>query len=190
VKSAFNSDELLKKTKNQNSQIGIVEFQNGAHCGLNVATGWGTISSMLRSFILKHSTYQEESGLSVTTDFKGPKLNNNHKISRFTFKALKKKSYAEVEIEYFDASLIAVGGKVCRRFDPLYAPKECYKSKTEKIDLTAIGATTPTTNFQTQRLTRWLNTHATLINQDSEVVLGTNLWPTSVKTDSAIDFQN
>ena len=190
VQSSFNSDDLLAQTKNQNSHIGIVEFQNGAHCGLNVATGWGTISSMLRSFILKHSNYKEEHGYSIASDFKGPKLNSNHKISKFTFKALKDKSYAEVKVEYFDASLTAVGGRVCRRFDPLFASKECYKSKVEKVDLAAIGLQAPVNKFQAERLTRWLNTHVTLENQNSEVILGSNLWPTKLTVDTRTDFQN
>lgn len=193
VQSAFNSDDLLRKTQNDNSQIGIVEFQNGAHCGLNVATGWGTISSMLRSFILKHSTYKEETGEKMAVSFKSPTMNSNHKISKFTFAAEKNKSQAEVEIEYFDASLTAPGGKSCKRFDPLFAAKECYRKKTEKVDLSllaSLGVKVPQSSFETQRLTRWLNTHATLVNKNSEVILGSNLWPTSIEVDSKPDFQN
>lgn len=189
VKSDFNSDDLLKKTRNNNSQVGIVEFQNGAHCGLNVATGWATISSMLRSFILKHSAYQDQKGTKVALNVKAPSLNSRHKISKFTFAAQKNKSFAEVDVEYFDTSLTAPGGKSCKRYDPLFAAQECYHKRTEKVDLGSLGLKIPASSFETERLTRWLNTHATLLNQNSEVILGNNLWPTSIQIDSSPDFQ-
>ncbi|MES2768172.1 MAG: hypothetical protein V4596_03420 [Bdellovibrionota bacterium] len=190
VQSIFNSDELLKKTQNKNSQVGIVEFQNGSHCALNVATGWQTVSSMLRSFILKHSTYKEEEGVKVTVPFRAPYLNSNHKISKFTFAAAKDNSFAQVEIQYFDGSEVTAGTP-CMRYDPLFAPDLCYKSKTESVDLNIIsGVRVPKTDFEVKRLTRWLNTHVSLLNKNSELVIGSNLWPTSIEASTKPDFQN
>lgn len=188
VQSALNSDELLKKTQNKNSQVGILEFQNGSHCGLNVATGWQTMSSMLRSFILKHSSYKEEEGKVLALNLKTPpKMTAKQKITKFTFNTSVYKSTADVKIEYFDAGI-----QGCSRFDPLFAAEPCYKKKTEKIDLkslSALGIKVPSSDFEAKRLTRWLNTHASLMNQNSEVILGNNMWPTSLVIDSKADFQ-
>jgi pimeloyl-ACP methyl ester carboxylesterase len=192
VQSVLNSDELFKKTQNNNSQIGIVKFDHGSHCGLNIATGWQTMSSMLRSYVLKHSTYKEESGENVAVDFKPPYMNSKDKITKFTFAAVQNNSSAEVKIEYFDPREVAEGGSSCNRYDPLYAPDLCYRKKTEKVDLNAlagVGITVPKSDFETKRLTRWLNTHATLLNENSELILGKNLWPTSIDIDSKVDFQ-
>jgi hypothetical protein len=192
VQSVFNSDELLKKTQNYNSNIGILEFQNGGHCALNVANGWATISSMLRTFILSHSTYKEDSGKTLSVAFKSPNLTASDKILKFTFAAVKNKSTVNAKIEYFDKGL-NVSGQSCKRFDPLYAPPSCYKYKVEKVDLNLLadlGLKVPTSKFETERLTRWFNTHVTLQNNRSEVILGSNLWPTSIYVDSKADFQN
>jgi pimeloyl-ACP methyl ester carboxylesterase len=191
VQSVLNSDELLKKTQNNNSQIGIVEFDHGSHCGLNIATGWQTMSSMLRSYVLKHSSYKAEAGEKFAVNFKAPTMTSNHKISKFTFTAFKDESKADVKIDYFDGALSAEG-KSCKRYDPLFAPDLCYRKKTEKVDLNAladVGIKVPKSEFETQRLTRWLNTHATLLNQNSELILGKNLWPTSIDIDTKVDFQ-
>lgn len=192
VQSVLNSDELLKKTQNYNSNIGILEFQNGSHCALNVANGWPTISSMLRKFILNHSTYKEEAGKTLSVDFKAPRLGASDKIEKFTFAAEKNKSSVNVKIEYYNKDE-TVGGERCGRYDPLYAPQDCYKYKIEKValdQLSDVGLKTPTSDFETQRLTRWFNTHVTLRNKNSEVILGSNMWPTSVSIDTKADFQN
>lgn len=191
VQSVFNSDELLRKTQNYNSNIGILEFQNGGHCALNVANGWPTISAILRTFVLNHSTYKEESGKILAVAFKSPNLTASDKILKFTFSAAKNKALVNAKIEYFNKDLTS-RGQSCKRFDPLYAPPDCYQYKVEKVDLNSfadLGLKTPKTNFETERLTRWFNTHVTLRNKNSEVILGSNLWPTSIFVDSKADFQ-
>ena len=192
VQSAFNSDDLLKKTQNNNSQIGVLEFQNGSHCAFNVANGWPTMSSLLREFILKHSSYEEDTGGVVKLDFKDSNFNSNQKITKFTFKAEKNKNYVELDIKYFDSRESAEGGKSCKRYDPLYASNYCYKNKVEKIDLGKLmefGVSVPESNFEAERLTRWLNTHGTLLDKNSEIILGKNLLPVSLYLKSKADFQ-
>jgi hypothetical protein len=97
-----------------------------------------------------------------------------------------------VKIEYYDKDLIA-SGQQCKRFDPLYAPPGCYRYKIEKVGLDQLadmGLKTPKSDFEAQRLTRWFNTHVTLRNEKSEVILGSNMWPTLVSVDTKADFQN
>lgn len=191
VQSVLNSDELLKATQNKDSQIGIVEFQNGSHCALNVATGWQTMSSMLRSFVLKHSSYKPEVGVTVETAFKSPSLNSNQKITKYTFVTSKNKTKADLKIQYYNSSQNA-NGSSCKRYDALYAPELCYRTKTESVDLSMlsdVGVEVPKNDFEANRLTRWLNTNVSLINKNSEVILGTNLWPTSLKVEGKVDFQ-
>lgn len=192
VQSSFNSDTLLAKTQNRNSQVGIVQFDNGSHCALNVATGWATMSSLLRNFVLKHSSYNKQVGVDLSLDFRAPNLRTYDKITSYVFKAEKNKDYVNVEIRYFDRTLTAPGGKKCGRFDPLYASEYCYKSKTEKVSLVGLdglGLKTPSNSFEVQRLTRWFNTHVTLKNNNSDLVLGTNNWPTKAVIDTIADFQ-
>ncbi len=192
VQSSFNSETIYQKTLNENSNVGVVRFDNGSHCALNVATGWATMSSLLRNFVLKHSSYSPQQGATVDLDFRAPAMRTHHKITNYKFAAERNKDYVNVDIQYFDRTSTAPGGKKCSRFDPLFASQYCYYTKTEKISLSgleALGLSTPRSTFEVQRLTRWFNTHATLKNKNSDVILGSNLWPTKLEVDTVADFQ-
>jgi len=192
VKPSFNSIDLSQSLSGWNSNIGVLSFDNGSHCAFNLGESWPTVSNLIRNYILKNSSYQSTSLQDVVLepDIPQKSLRERQKITKYVFSVKAKQEAINVKVSVFDGDSIAVGNSRCRIYDNYNGPESCYQSYSYSFDIqkfSTVGVNTPQNDFEAQRLGRWLNTRASLVDQDGSLVLGGSRWPAGIKFHGQFD---
>jgi predicted alpha/beta-fold hydrolase len=192
VKPSLNSIDLYNHTHNENSNVGVLAFDNGSHCAFNMGESWPTMSALMRTFILKHSSYQAVNMSDVTTylNTQHHSLSSSQRITKYVLKATKNRSTLEVSVAVFDGNEI-VDGRACRYSEAYNGPAACYRNYSSNVDISDFALANikvPQNEFEAQRLTRWLNTHASLVDADQDLILGNNIWPTQIRFHGQFDL--
>jgi predicted alpha/beta-fold hydrolase len=185
VKPSINSEDLYAHFQNQNSDVGVMAFENGSHCAFNLGESWPTMSTLIRSYVLKHSSYQSDllREQYAALNNSPRTLTSTQKITKYSFSTSSRNSKIKVNVKYFDRTAQGTDGTFCDGNNILSAPDSCYRSVDFQVniaDYASAGLSIPQNSFQSERLTRWLNTHATLVDSDSNHVLGQNHWPNQI----------
>ncbi len=184
---------ILQENKNPN--FGVLEFDRGNHCGFSIGNGWATTSSLFRTYFMSEeeavSLYQT-SKIDLSPYFNLAKdYPFNKSLGKFDlqtkaeWKAYKNKSYIEMHMSIFNRNNYAEHGD-CYFYNAFgsNAPEQCYDDIYVNVPLRAfeqIGIlSSPTSSFEEQNLTRWLNTHLEALDSIQNSILNTNHWPKSL----------
>ncbi len=194
----LNSNTLLEKLKNSpNPNLGVVKFQKGNHCAAAISSGWPTISSLFRTYFLSHSKNVDGLNDTVQVNLKNylrykkyplsKHLNKNNLQSNVEFQALKKKDYVHLKFTIFDPTK----DRYCKIYKYNTAPRECFYKESVDVPIAAfhgVDVSSPVDEFESQRLTRWLNTHVEVLNAKGENLLGDREWPVYLKISGRYDY--
>lgn len=189
VESSQNADLLFKNSMNQNPYLGGVEFENGSHCALNVANGWPTISTLVREFVLKHSTYVSSQEGVLPLKYKVPPQEiSTRKLAKYEWSVERGSSSALLKLNYFDpAAFDNFRKESCRFSDYRFANKKfCYRRRNFSIPLQILskwGARVPSSNYEANAMTRWLNTHVIPKGTGERLIYGTSEVPSLLAVD-------
>ena len=141
--------------------IGVMEFSKGGHCAVPLTHGWNTYSTLLRSVVLYHSDQREELQVVSVKPFDSElKLERREHIANYYFQAVAGQNMVEVGFFTYMKSV------ACQYHSNTKRPCEENPVKIASISLESLGLSVPTTTFEAHRLSRWLNTHATLVSRE------------------------
>ncbi len=184
----LNTKLLFEKLKNNKTNVGIVEVENGSHCAYNVANGWPTMSTLMREFILNHSSYRDNQELTENKlQYKRAPQNSSVEVfARYNWILDKKKSTAKLRMTYLDKWARSPNGMyVCRTGDYRYANGSvCYRSFDVDVKLSTfqgLNIRSPASDFEANTMSRWLNTHVTPTLEDGQIPYGMTKYPTHFK---------
>lgn len=191
VRDQDNAKLLKQSLQNKSSHVGVVNFKHGGHCGYNVSNGWPTMSTMLREFILKNSDYTAEnvSSYGDLIYYHNTKEEEKNladlKFVKYEWSAMKKAPIVNLKISFFDPNKKFLWFKLCDSDYRTADHRHCYYSKTYKLSLDSFkkfGLKVPTTDYETNKLSRWLNTHITPVTDKYEYAYGLTTIPTKFYT--------
>lgn len=170
VRSKENSNLLSGVLGASNSHLGIVGFDNGGHCGYNVANGWPTMSTMLREFILSHSSYQVDNkasngALSFQQDIeKEQKRIKDLQVVNYEWIASERANTVDFKVSFFKPEKWFLWFKTCHGDYRFANASECYYSRTYKVKLSSfkdLKLQAPRNDYEANAMSRWMNTHVT-----------------------------
>lgn len=187
VREKENASLLSKFLKNKNSQVAVVNFNHGAHCGYNMANGWPTMSTMLREFILTNSSYVLENPsnwglLNYTSDVQAESEKiKDLKFVKYEWKAKKGSDVIDLNLTYFNPNNKFLWFKLCNDDYRKADPANCFYSRTYKVHLDSfrnLKISVPQNDYEVSSLSRWLNTNVTPTNSNGESPYGKSVFPT------------
>jgi pimeloyl-ACP methyl ester carboxylesterase len=186
VPSKVNADLLSKKLAAQKSQIAILELRNGSHCAFNVANGWPTISTLLREFVLKYSSYKVQENLEIRPlqYVRTPKKSPNLILAQY--KWLFEDGKFKLSMTYLDKTKKDERSRpTCMRSDYRFADGvfcyTTYKFEVKNDTFLILGIQVPQTPRDADVAVRWLNTHVSPVSSKGDLLYGQTEVPTHIK---------
>jgi len=186
VKTDGNSKLLAKvSAKAPNPSVSSVFLPLGNHCAFGISNGWANYSTILREYILSHTPEGEVHWQKTVK--KIPNANwgfrSHEKIVDTSFEALRNSDQLELTLKIF-SPYGAIKKLLCAKKNIYKAPSSCYRWMSFNIDLRSLPLDSfkvPETKYEVTSLTRLANTRLSVLDENGELVVGTNHTPRLVK---------
>lgn len=183
VDSAINSNVLPRDQKN----LGVVALQRGNHCAFNQGIEWATYSEILRGFFAKHSKSKSAKVSSVLKfglsqlEVEGGVLPTD-KLLGATWIVTPKPYRLGLQLSFPSTKKAHLSGSYCKGVQDFDLPDFCldrrvlildpqfFKTMGGELNLHELYRNMDFTSLG--RISRWLNTRTSLLNEDGELAIG------------------